>query len=272
LKWWTDNGNDVPQGIEGATNWQPLDTLDGDLLSEFFPPQCLSDETHPGPLTSQVHEPQPCFPPAISQSVEEASAENFRSQFSLDPLLYAPRSFPGNSPWPPTPSLVGHPKNEPSSSPSLLPSPNNSTVQSASPASNGLASDNIPVGKREIAHLQEVRSCTACRQSFSTATRYRQHLHSCGAGYKCHGCPRVFKLLKDLERHQGLREAAPACPALKTSRTEVKHFACTCGESYTRKDSLQRHMNRDNVQGHSQQHRCKACNQSHCSCGKKKKR
>jgi hypothetical protein len=69
----------------------------------------------------------------------------------------------------------------------------------------------------------------------------------------------AFKFAKDLKRHLGSGKASSSCNKLFSSSTG---FACVCNKSYTRKDSLMRHLRALSTEGH----RCKACNKSPCQC------
>ncbi|KAF1940319.1 hypothetical protein EJ02DRAFT_232090 [Clathrospora elynae] len=83
----------------------------------------------------------------------------------------------------------------------------------------------------------------------------------------CNACGRTFKHPKDLKRHQGQRGSTSSCPALRTQSSQLKPFACSCDErSYTQKDSLQRHMDRENVKEGGLRHKCKNCQHCRCRC------
>jgi hypothetical protein len=260
------------QGYEGVELPQPFDTVEksvslGTSNAEYLNLNCV----YPGPLATQVHEPQSLFLSEISHPFEEVSAEHSLSQSSLDFLPHKLQQ--------PPPDLglnISASEDVQGLDPLRFPvpvfqlSPGHSGTARASPISSSHISGDAPDGKREINSLRPTSIiCSTCKSSFRNATRYSRHmsLHNCRAVSTCTSCKQSFKHLKDLKRHQGLDGSTASCHALKGNTLPSTHFACTCGrKSYSRKDSLRRHMACLNSRESSQRHRCKACDSCRCYC------
>lgn len=208
-------------------------------------PECLSkplEYIDPCLLATQEHEHQHYLLSEISQSAIEASAQNFQSQFLLDfnypevqLSLPTPNSFPG--------SRGG--RREELLSRCSRPVPSQTTGSSSS----GEPPSDAPDGKMKISPVQHRSVCPACKKAYPSPSQYRKHLRvlGCQASFSCNGCVKQYKYKKDLQRHQGHKNALPACKKPKsgpnTVGAEVNPFACIrCLKVYTRKDSLIRHM------------------------------
>jgi hypothetical protein len=260
--------DEVLQGFEGVDYSQLLGTLDESVLigtsdaeyydtSAYFPLSLL---------TAQVHEPQPYFLSGLSQSAVETFAESSYLQLSPNPSSHGVQQRQQQpSPTPSSHTLnfnkVDDTRMETYPSPTSLPSPDQVPSQSPTPSVNGRVPVEAPEGKRAISSERANLVCKTCTMSFPNALRFKNHVNrrSCRAPSECHQCGEPIKHPKDLKRHLGSSQAAPACPALKGPGKLAKRFACTsCSKVYLRKDSLQRHV--------QEKHRCQACNKSYCAC------
>ena len=255
------DGFDHVSGGCQAAEWQPHDisyaggSPIGPPNVEHYNPSSIDHSLLTG---IQEHEPQSYFETGISQSPEQAWAEDSQSQSTFDLFL-------SDVPTPPSSLFSGNqisshfdgissPTSLASSSatPSYYPN-----VLSSTPTSEETASDSSPEGKARIRSTQGTSTCATCRKSFSSSLRYKQHMDHrlCQALHTCNGCGHRFKHSKDLERHQGLRGSASSCSAVRNTSSSSKRFACICGTvSYTRKDSLQRHIDREKRRNTGQQH------------------
>jgi hypothetical protein len=232
--------DDVLLDHESLTIWSTLDNIsqEGALrgTSSVEYPQYID----PNQLTLPVNEfPVPLLS-EINQYTEGVSTLDSQSQFSPNPL---PNSV--QQPFPaPSSSMSGL---EQASSfcpnPRSVLSPANSVTQSASLSGDSHVSVKTPDGKKEIS-------------STPSSLQYRQHLKhlSRQADLKCSHCGKRYSHQKNLERHMGDSRAALSCHVLKSGRHQAKPFVCTCHKSFSRKDSLQRHMNGENTCGKQQQH------------------
>ncbi|KAF2736310.1 hypothetical protein EJ04DRAFT_169363 [Polyplosphaeria fusca] len=73
--------------------------------------------------------------------------------------------------------------------------------------------------------------------------------------FQCDACKQSFKHQKDLARHK----TSGSCRAAKLEPKQLKQFACICGErntSYSRHDSLLRHIREKNSRDPNRQHQC----------------
>ncbi|KAH7086809.1 hypothetical protein FB567DRAFT_602338 [Paraphoma chrysanthemicola] len=231
----------------------------------IFPVEYLDfPSIDPSLLSLQVHEPQGCEPSVLDQRREEAFTESPRPQASSS----SPSSILNMNTSLGThqfirPAIADLPiSGEPSDEGSADPAPTSSSHRGTSPTASSMSSrqgdsDEAPDGKLKIQPVQLSLVCPSCREIFPSALRYRKHTnsHSCQTLSQCHDCSRSFKHSKDLKRHRGLTGSEPSCPALKASRSKQKRFTCTCGAAaYTRKDSLQRHIDRENARDSDQRH------------------
>lgn len=140
------------------------------------------------------------------------------------------------------------------------------TAPSTSPLSSDQDIEDTSISKKLIQTATAIFVCSYCKTSFTSNSRYKQHENqrSCRAQFSCHDCGRKFRHQKDLHRHLGSKDAAPSCPKLKTV---TKIFACTCGgKPYTRKDTLQRHIDRSNSRSSNKNHQCITCRCCRCRC------
>lgn len=191
-----------------------------------------------------IKESQAFFPsPGISQSIEEALAEdtcsrqtlfpaNALGKDSLDVFPYRGREVSGCSP------------SSTQSVPSL----------SATPLSDNLASANTTSGKVVIAPEKRHYACPHCKKTFSSENLSIKHMKVCAVHkpFRCI-CGTSFKLRKDRSRHQ----KSGSCTPFKQLGQEMKRFSCTCGQrntSYTRYDSLLRHIQRANSKEETNRH------------------
>ncbi|KAJ5065006.1 hypothetical protein J3E72DRAFT_27884 [Bipolaris maydis] len=150
-------------------------------------------------------------------------------------------------------------------SPSSLPSLGQLTSQVTSPQDTTQVGLNMPDGKVAIEPAGMSFTCETCTKSFTNKSRYDRHAnrHSCKAPSRCEQCGQSIKHPKDLKRHLGSNSALPSCPALKKVNPQVNSFMCICSsKTYTRKDSLVRHL-RTSKKGN---HCCRACNKNPCGC------
>jgi hypothetical protein len=243
----------VLQTSECLTNLPILD----DTLYESAPTGASSTEyskyIDPSLITLQGHESQSCFLPEIGQSTGGVLTQDAQSQFSPNFLPnVVQQSLPAPSSTMPSleQALIFYP------SPPSVPSSADSAILSASLSDNSRASNDTPHRKREIS-------------STPKSLRHRQHVKRRNRQdvSRCQHCETNFSHPKDLTRHLGNGRAAPSCSALKATGSQEKPFACTCHKAaYPRKDSLQRHMNRENTREKQQQHRCRTCNCCRCTC------
>ncbi|KAH7076625.1 hypothetical protein BKA63DRAFT_594103 [Paraphoma chrysanthemicola] len=273
--WWTDQTENLLIGHEGVAAWQPFDSQhesvpSGDSNAEHFD---FNEYFSLGLLTAPAHESQDCFPSGVSQSTNGALAEISQPPHTRSHGIQQPSPTPSSS------SLVAHNDVEVPAeiypSPASSPSPTLRNAESAIPSDSVLRCEEAPKGKREIDPMRATFVCPTCSEPFPNALCYRQHQirHSCQAPTICHHCDRSFKYPKDLKRHLGQSKAAPSCPVLKSTGVSTKPFACLCeSAAYTRKDSLQRHMDRENARGNGPDHRCIACQQRRCTCDANKLR
>ncbi|KAF2831415.1 hypothetical protein CC86DRAFT_138952 [Ophiobolus disseminans] len=245
---------------------QPLDTSDKSVSmeasgAEYFD---FSDFIYPSLLTTQVHEPQHCSLSGIDQFTVETLAENSQSQYFLDPLPNgAQQPSPTTSSSTPVPNMDNCASMEVYPSPSSLLSSDQSPTHSASPPEMSQILTEAPDGKVAIRSASTNFVCPICTKSFSNALRFGQHIKDHNTPSKCKHCGKNFKHAKDRQRHLGSSKAAPSCLVLKTASPEGKHFACICSsKSYTRKDTLIRHL-RQSATG---QHYCRACGNRPCTC------
>lgn len=219
------------------------------------------------------HEPQILPPLGIDQPSNEALAENFQPQCSSH-LTNMDVQQPSISPsWSLLDSIDSHELDPLIHSSTLSPQCVRPwSTQSTSPPGNDLTSEDCSDGKRELSSSWRTFACPTCKENFANESLYRRHTRhrdciSPPSTSACNACGRVFKLSKDLRRHQGHRGSATSCPAVKGQSQQLKQFACTCEKrSYTRKDSLQRHMNCENARENSQLHKCKICRYCRCRC------
>jgi hypothetical protein len=221
-------------------------------------------------LTMIDTEPQSTIAPGISQFGDEALTEDSTSQFCFDhqsidihqPLL--------SSQWS---TATSSDKNElyqnsflnaASSSSSLEPL----LSQSPSPLSSGQISEVSRKGKMKIPSIRKTYSCSTCRESFANDRLLRRHRHRHEhTAFLCEACQQSFTEERGLRRHQGKRGSISSCPVLKTTNPSPKRFACTCDKhSYTRQDTLKRHMDAKNSTESDQRHKCKACQHYPCRC------
>ncbi|KAH7394380.1 hypothetical protein BKA66DRAFT_298954 [Pyrenochaeta sp. MPI-SDFR-AT-0127] len=219
----------------------------------------------------QDHEPRSPAPLGISQSADEVLAENFLSQFMFDFTdinVQQSHLEPGEaSTFPDDSSKLIHPSASSTSSPATFDS---WTTRSTSPPSSVQAPEDASDRKLQLPAARTNFSCQTCKGKFTSEPHYRLHVRrrNCAAAsskFVCNACGRSFKLSKDLKRHQGQRGSAPVCLALRAKSQQLKQFVCVCDKaSYTRKDSLQRHMDRENSRERNEQHRCRIC--QHCCC------
>ena len=126
---------------------------------------------------------------------------------------------------------------QPSASPRILP-------QIPSPP------DDASATKSKLSLIWTTFACPYCKDVFVIEALWLRHKRqkdctapSSGESLACEACGKVIKSSKDLKRHQGGSRSAPSCPVLKAQAKQLKPFVCTCGNSYSRKDILQRHMN-----------------------------
>ncbi|EUC38273.1 hypothetical protein COCCADRAFT_32726 [Bipolaris zeicola 26-R-13] len=213
----------------------------------------------PSLLTQHVHEPCCSSLSWLDQSTKQTLAENSQSQLSPHQTRHSKAT---NARAPATPndmSIEAYP------SPSSLPSLGRLTPKVASPPDTTQIGLNIPDGKIAIEPAGMSFICKTCTKSFPNKLRYDRHanMHSCKAPSRCEQCGQSIKHLKDLKRHLGSNNALPSCPALKNDSPRASSFMCFCSsKTYTRKDSLVRHL-RTSKAGN---HRCRTCNKNPCAC------
>jgi hypothetical protein len=259
--------DEVLQGFEGVNYSQPLGTLDESVLTGTSDAEYYDTSAYfsPSLLTAQVHEPQPYFLSGLNQSAAETFAESSYLQLSPNPSSYGVQQQQQPSPTPSSQTLnLGKADNthtETYPSPTSLPPPDQVPSQSPTPSVNGQVLAVAPEGKLAISSERANLVCKTCTKSFPNALRFKNHVsrRSCQAPSKCRQCGEPIKHSKDLKRHLGSSQAAPACLVLKGSGTLAKHFVCTsCPKTYSRKDSLQRHV--------QEKHQCKVCHKFPCAC------
>jgi hypothetical protein len=269
---WTDSWNGAPQGYVGVVYGQPIDSAlyEGSFIETLSAePYGFLDYPNSDPFTTPVHVPQNNILSDFCQYTEEVSTRNSQSHVSPDSffdIIQHPSTAPGSdSPDPEQASIYNPSPSSSFSTPSV-----NSAIQSAKPLDGSHVRGRTLDGKRKIDPTRPALLCEACKKTFLSSLRYRQHgKHGkCQALYRCQNCSERFKHAKDLTRHLGGNKAAPSCPELKANGARGKLFACTCNKkAYTRKDTLQRHMNKGNTRNHQQQqHQCNACGCCRCIC------
>jgi hypothetical protein len=235
---------------------------------DYDPSQCIN----PSLLTKHAQESQNCFPPDSRRLAEGELTRDSQSQFSP---TFPPLS--GVQQLPPTPSSSVHDLQQtwlfcPSAS--SLSSSDKSKLESEGTSDSDQGFDDVPDGKREISSTRSAFVCTTCNEMFSSPMRFRQHVNrrNCQALSICPHCKTTFSQPKNLTRHLGVGKATPSCPALKASGRHQKPFVCTCNNvAYTRKDSLQRHMDLENARVAQRQHKCKSCGDFRCTCQSNKR-
>lgn len=121
------------------------------------------------------------------------------------------------------------------------------TSETASPQTNVAILHEL-LNRKELPTQCTNFTCHVCKEKFKMEAIYRRHIRSrtctrSRTSFSCEACHRSFTLAKDLRRHLGQRGSASSCPKMKGSSHGVKQFMCPCKKrSYSRKDSLQRHM------------------------------
>lgn len=265
---WTNYSGDACYGYESVGPTQPLGTLDesvhertsGAGYSNTF------DYINPSLLTKHAHEPQNRSLSGLDHSTTETIANNSQPQLSLKSVPYGvqqPSPAPTSSIQ--APSKANDTSMEAYPSPSLLLSLGQFTPQPASPPDIAQVGSDAPHGKMAIESAPTSFVCKTCTKSFPTMLRYHQHVNrrSCQAPSECKQCGQSIKHAKDLKRHLGSSKASPSCPALKNVSLQAKGFACICSsKTYTRKDSLIRHLRTSRTENHC----CRACGKSPCTC------
>ncbi|KAJ6285557.1 hypothetical protein J3E71DRAFT_373738 [Bipolaris maydis] len=213
----------------------------------------------PSLLTQHVHEPRYYSRSWLDQSTKQTLAENSQSQLSPQQPHQAKATNAQAPTIPNDMSIEAYP------SPSSLPSLGQLTSQVTSPQDTTQVGLNMPDGKVAIEPAGMSFTCETCTKSFTNKSRYDRHAnrHSCKAPSRCEQCGQSIKHPKDLKRHLGSNSALPSCPALKKVNPQVNSFMCICSsKTYTRKDSLVRHL-RTSKKGN---HCCRACNKNPCGC------
>ncbi|KAF2108204.1 hypothetical protein BDV96DRAFT_672314 [Lophiotrema nucula] len=237
--WWMDQLVNSSLCLEGAAQTQSSSTLhesvsieisstDDTQLEQFFDFDLLA---------APMDEPRSLSPPGISQFVNDgfglASQPQLSQQDHEIELQY--------------PNLFDLDAQDSRQSPSSASLSATSLTRSTSPSTSSHASDDAPqLGRVMIPVIAKALLCSTCNDSFSSELRYRHHIrrNACVArqSFKCHACERSFTLAKDLNRHQ---RSAKSCPAA-SSQLSTGRYTCTCGKSYTRRDTLLRHFERAN--------------------------
>lgn len=274
MSWWTEISSDALQGYESVGESQPFGTQNSSVQSGTSDSEYLNweDFIDLDLLATHEHEPHDAFPLEITQAAGELSAQNSQFQFSPDNLDNHVQQPPLGLQYVISVADANKELESHLRSSSSLSSSESCPTSSASPTSSGPMPKDVPDGKKEISSTWATFACSTCKEAFANESRYRKHMRqrNCTVTrmkFTCKACERPFQLGKDLKRHQGLTGSATSCPALKASNRHFKQFACSCDKhSYTRKDSLQRHMNRDNAREGSQLHRCKTCQRCRCCC------
>ncbi len=234
----------------------PQDVL---VSSSFNFPNLISTDSSTEP---NQHDSPSFSLPGVNQSVDEAPSQHFQSQtpLSLSPigvqrLSHSPSCSPSalsdNSELDPHRCLSF-------SSPSSRPSSRGPwPTRSTSPSGSSHLAEDTQNQKREISSAWTMFKCSSCGESFKEPN-YREHFRRCTASssnFTCNLCGKIFKHPKSLKRHQGKPGSAPSCPVLKVRSQQTRQFECTCNEgSYTRKDSLQRHIESRNKNEGSHRH------------------
>jgi len=249
-------GNTIYGSYKSVNTTQTLGTLDESVHQGTSGAGYSSTSgcIDPSVLTQHVHEPHSCSRPWLDQHTNQTLAENSQSQLSPQ----QPRPTQGTNARAPTMpndmSIEAYP------SPSSLPSLGQLTPQVASPSATTQIELDIPDGKVAIKPVGTRFTCKTCRKSIPNR---RANLHSCKAPSRCEKCGRSIKLAKDLNRHLGLNNAPPSCPALKNNSLWASSFMCLCrSKPYARKDIFVRHLRTSKAENH----RCRTCNKNPCAC------
>lgn len=215
-------------------------------------------------LTLHAHESQHLSLSRLDPFISETSANN--SQPQLFSKLF---SYDVQRPLP-SPTLSIRATHEPNDmseevypSPSSLPSSGQFTPQTESLSGVDQACLDASDGEMVLKRSITSSVCEKCKKSFPTRSYYHRHINkrSCQAPSKCKHCGQLFKLEKDLQRHLGSIKASTSCPKLENANCSTS-FACVCRKSYTRKDSLMRHLRASS----SDDHCCRVRNKSPCLC------
>lgn len=218
----------------------------------YIDPALLARQAHESPLTR------------LDPITGWASADNLRPQLFSRPSSYDAQHHLSI----PKPSIQA--TSEPSDtseevypSPSSLPSSGQFTPQTTSLSDVDPACSDASDGKMALPRTMTNSVCGKCKRSFPTRSYYHRHINkrSCQAPSKCKHCGQSFKLEKDLQRHLGSEKASTSCPKFENA-IPFTGFACVCRKSYTRKDSLMRHLKASS----SEEHCCRVCNKSPCQC------
>jgi hypothetical protein len=238
---------------------QPSSTLPDKRVHEkaFY---CID----PALLARQAHEPQNFSLTRLDPTTGRTPAENLRPQLFTRPFSY---DIQHNSPTSTTSIRATSKYSDTSeavySSPSSLPSSGQFTPQTTSLFDVDQACSDASDGKIALPRTMTTSVCGKCKKSFSTRACYHRHIkeRSCHALSKCNHCGKSFKLAKDLKRHLGSDKASSSCNKLENP-SRSSGFVCICHKSYTRKDSLMRHLRAPSTEGHC----CRACKRNPCHC------
>lgn len=240
------------------------DNLEDANLSRGSVHERTLDCIDPRLLARHIHEPQIMSLSRLDTFTGRISADNSQPQsFSKLPPYDAQRPL-----HTPTPIMraIGQPNDTSEEfypSPSSLPCSGQFTPQTTTLSDVDQACSDASDGKMILLRTTTNSVCRKCKRSFPNRSVYHLHIkdRSCQALSKCKHCSKSFKLAKDLKRHLGSDKALPSCNKLESS-SYFTGFACTCHKSYTRKDSLMRHLKAPSLEGH----RCMAFNKNPCYC------
>lgn len=217
--------------MTAAQRYDPNDPIHGpaSLVAEQFPHVTFTNvfPTQCSPVLININVPQPSTNPSWSPRIPDGYQE---------------------------------PDQQRCSSYSTLSSRDSCPALSRTPSGDGQSSNDTIYGKRKITPVRKTHTCVDCQKVFATRALHKRHTRfdSCippSSNRTCDACGITFALEKDLKRHQGQEGSLPACRKIETAGQQFKPFACTCGRSFTRKDTLQRHMNNLNEREGNEQHK-----------------
>lgn len=247
IEWQWYNDQEDSHSLEGVGLQQPFHTPDKSVqtgTSSYGYDDFVASLFDQIPLPLQESQSIPS--PDVSQLGDEGFTMNSISQYcfndtTIDLFTHLHRQPPRVS----TISAFLAPQLEPPPSASPPPALLLTPIQVPNPKE-----DVLPT-KQKLDMNWTTFTCSHCKEVFFREALYRRHTRrirctvpSLGASFECQLCGTATKSPKDLKRHQGGSRSAPACPILRAQSKQLNPFVCTCGKSFSRKDTLQRHVNK----------------------------
>jgi len=256
LLWSIDGVDNLSHVLAGQSDWQAIDVQNSDVPTEASSSVYLElcESIDPSLLLREVHEPRvQDHISDVLQSIEVSFAKNSPSQNNLLGAFVIDSQLSNSNGL----AVISSEPSASSDSPDTVSS-------SLIPNRSSYNTEDDLIIKRRIERTRLNLTCQVCEESFTSPLRYRRHIErrQCRAPSSCSECGVRFKHARDLRRHQGLDGSVASCSQLRGSNTHVERFTCTCEKTYTRKDSLQRHIKREGLPGH----KCRNCQSCICTC------